>query len=302
MATEGTWTALVEPDEGALRAALPDGVHESVVARLGELHGDDLRPRLEAHGHYVFGLLLVPFERPADPTVQFHQIGLVLTADRLVTSEHTPAHTEAPLCGPVQAAAARAGDGPSRALHRLMDEIAERFLVFVDDVDAEIDELEDNVTVWPSDRIRGEISRLRHEILRVRRVLTPTRDAARAVLDDRVEVEGAELFPREIEVHFADTYDKLLRAADGLELSRDLLSGVRDYHQAEIATLQNEVVKRLTAVASLLLLPTFIVGMYGQNLKGVPEFGWSFGYAWSWGLIVVTTIAQLVWFRRRRWI
>ena len=134
-------------------------------------------------------------------------------------------------------------------------------------------------------------------------MLAPTRDAARAVLDDRVELDGdVSLFPRDIELHFADAYDKLLRATDGLDLSRDLLAGVRDFHQAEVANDQNEVMKRLTVVASVLLLPTFIVGLYGQNFKHIPEIGWGHGYAWSWGLIIVTTALQLWYFRRKRWI
>ena len=49
--------------------------------------------------------------------------------------------------------------------------------------------------------------------------------------------------------------------------------------------------KRLTVVASVLLLPTFIVGLYGQNFKHIPELDWAQGYVWSWGLIIVTTIA-----------
>jgi magnesium transporter len=49
-------------------------------------------------------------------------------------------------------------------------------------------------------------------------------------------------------------------------------------------------------------VPTFIVGLYGQNLRGVPEFHWRFGYWWSWGLIVVTTIGQIIYYRRKRWI
>ena len=299
---DASWIELVDPDADELRRALPDGVHPSVVERLTELRDANARPRLEAQGTYVFGLLLVPTEWGEDHAVTFHQIGLVLNAERLVTAEHSPDDDKDPLCSAVRNAALRAHDSPSMAVPRLLDEIAERFLSFVDDVDAAIDELEDHVTEWSSQRIRSEISGLRHEILHVRRVLTPTRDAARAVLDDRVEVEGAELFPREVEVHFADTYDKLLRATDGLDLSRDLLAGVRDYHQAQVSTEQNEVMKRLTVVASLLLLPTFIVGLYGQNLKGAPEFGWAHGYAWSWLVIAVTTVLQLVWFRRKHWI
>ena len=98
------------------------------------------------------------------------------------------------------------------------------------------------------------------------------------IVDDRVELDDAELFPREVELHFADAYDKLLRATEGLETSRDLVAGVRDYFQAKIANDQNEVMKRLTVIASLLLLPTFIVGLYGQNFHHIPELGWSFGY------------------------
>jgi len=77
---------------------------------------------------------------------------------------------------------------------------------------------------------------------------------------------------------------------------------VRDYFQSKIGIDQNEVSKRLTMIASLLLLPTFIVGLYGQNFRNIPELHWGFGYAWSWGLIVVTTIAQLAWFRWKKWL
>jgi magnesium transporter len=78
---------------------------------------------------------------------------------------------------------------------------------------------------------------------------------------------------------------------------------VRDYLQAKIANDQNEVTKKLTAIASILLLPTFIVGLYGQNFRhDFPELGWHFGYAWSWGLIIATTLAQVIYFRRKGWI
>ena len=111
------------------------------------------------------------------------------------------------------------------------------------------------------------------------------------------------MFPHDVEIAFNSAYDKLLRAIDGLELSRDLIASVRDYLLAKIANDQNEVTKRLTAIASLLLVPTFIVGIYGQNFRHhFPEIHWQYGYVWSWALIVAATIAQFVWFRRRRWI
>src|SRR5207247_3305802 len=151
-------------------------------------------------------------------------------------------------------------------------------------------------------RIRARSAALRHDRLHIRRTLAPRRDAIRKIIDGRIELGDAHLFPRDVELHFADAYDKLLRASEALELARDLAAGVRDYSQAKISNDQNEVMKRLTAIASVLLVPTFIVGLYGQNFHHIPELGWSFGYWWSWGWIAVTTIAQLAFFRWKRWL
>src|SRR6478672_3220777 len=187
--------------------------------------------------------------------------------------------------------------------YRIVDDIAEKYLDLVDDVDAEIDELEGKLDVQSSGETRNRISDLRHDLLHIRRTLAPMRDAVRRVVDDVVEVErGKDVFPHDVEIAFNSAYDKLLRALDGLEFSRDLLSSVRDYYQSKIANDQNDVMKRLTVIAALILLPTFIVGLYGQNFVHIPELKWHYGYAYSWALIAVTTLAQLWWFRRKRWL
>jgi hypothetical protein len=57
-----------------------------------------------------------------------------------------------------------------------------------------------------------------------------------------------------------------------------------------------------TVVASLLLLPTFIVGLYGQNFRDIPELHWRFGHGYVRGLIIVTTALQLLCYRRKHWV
>jgi len=299
------WIDLLDPDESALAAAIPVEVHRTAFERLLAVprHDDDPRPRLEAHGDYLFGVLVVPLFRPEEGHVAYQEIDLLVTRERMVTVCKTPPGATAYSVAAARAAACDHRVSPGKALYLLYDDVAEAFLSLVDAFDDDIDDLEDHVEEWPAARVRERISRLRHDLLHVRRVLTPTRDAARQVVDDRLELDGGgELFPHDVELHFADAYDKLLRATDGLDLSRDLLAGVRDYHQAQVANDQNEVMKRLTVVASVLLLPTFIVGLYGMNVKGVPEYRWADGYEWAWALIVVTTLLQVIYFRRKRWI
>lgn len=315
------WIHLVDPSEDELRKALPAHIHRAALTRMAAPPDPsrEPRPRIDSHGDHVLGVFIVAVdvdppsateitgETDGDETratdgIYFQEIHVVVKPDRIVTVTKTPPGGVPFDMAPVRRVCTRTNSGAGMALFHLLDEVAERYLDLVDDINDEIDELEDNVTTWSSMRIRDNLSALRHDVLHIRRALAPTRDAARRVLDDRVELDGVELFPREVELQFADTYDKLLRAVDGLDLSRDLIAGVRDYHQAQVANDQNEVMKRLTAIASMLLLPTFIVGLYGQNLKGAPEFGWANGYLFSWGLIVVTTVLQVVYFRRKRWI
>jgi magnesium transporter len=238
---------------------------------------------------------------PEEDRLFYQEIDLVMTEDTLLTVRKTPPGDKPFM--PDEAKAASHRDEPiGMVAYHLVDTIAERFLDLIDELNDEIDELEDNVEVWDAEKIRARLSSLRHDILHIRRVLAPTRDAVRAIVDDRIELDEGELFPREVEIAFGAAYDKLMRATDGLELSRDLAAGVRDYNQSKISNDQNEVMKKLTAIASILLLPTFIVGNYGQNFRHIPELHWWFGYWWSWGWIVLTTAIQVWFFRRKRWI
>jgi magnesium transporter len=299
-----TWTDLLDPTPEQLRERAPRTLEETALERLlaPPQHEDEPRPTLQGHGDYVFGVLLVAVVQREGDSVYYQEIDLVLTHDTLLTVRKTPEGGH-PACDvELVRKAAKPDDSSGMLAYRLVDEIAERYLDLVDALDEEIDELEDRVEEQPAELTRMRISSLRHDLLHIRRTLAPMRDAVRRVIDDIVEVEeGPEVFPHDVEVAFNSAYDKFMRAFDGLELSRDLLASVRDYHQAKIANDQNEVMKRLTVIASLLLLPTFIVGLYGQNFHDIPELRWSFGYVYVWALIAVTTVFQLWWFRRKRW-
>jgi magnesium transporter len=300
------WIDLLDPSETELREALGRDVHDRALEQLlrPARHDDEPRPRLEGQEHYVFGVFLVPIAIREEDRVFYQEIDLVATRERLVTVRKKPELGYPIDPGPLRDAIAAAGTTRvGEMVYLLVDLIAEYFLDLVDALDDEIDELEEGIEVWPGAQIRARISALRHDLLHVRRTVAPTRDAIRRVVDRRIDVgRGAEVLPREIELDFADVYDKLLRAVDGLDLSRDLLASARDYHQSKIAQDQNEVTKKLTVIASLLLLPTFIVGLYGQNFRHMPELAWRFGYAWSWAVIVVTTFLQLALFRWLGWI
>jgi len=299
------WIDLIDPSPEEVRAKLPREVQESALELLlaPPRHSDEPRPTLQAHGDYIFGVFLVAIAVPEEDRVFYQEIDAVVTHDVLFTVSKTPPGEKPYDPRPVRESC-HADDEAGMMLYRLVDDIAEHYLDLVDALDEEIDELEDTVETAPADVTRNRLSELRHDLLHIRRTLAPTRDAIRRITDNVIEVEdGREVFPRDVEIAFNGAYDKLLRAFDGLELSRDLINSARDYLQTKIANDQNEVMKKLTAIASILLVPTFIVGLYGQNFQHhFPELHWQFGYVWSWALILLTTIVQIVYFRRKKWI
>lgn len=296
----GEWIDLLDPSPEELDAQLPEGLHESDLAQL-HAAGPAGRPGLAAHGDHIFGVLLVAVVDAPGNDVFYQEMDVVLTRDLLLTVRKTTPGRPA-----YEATAARSArrpdDSPARCFYRLVDNVADRYLDVVDDLEQEIGELEDHVEQWRPSEVSLRVRRLRHQILHVRRTLGPMRDTIRACADGRIDLSEDELIPRDLEHEFSGVHDRLLRATEGLELAHDLLAGARDYYQAKVAQDQNEVVKRLTAIASILLVPTLIVGVYGQNFD-FPERRWGYwGYGWSWALIVASTVIQLWYYRRKNWL
>lgn len=295
------WLDLVDPTRQELDAALPPSVDPDVVEELlaPARPGREPHPVVEAHGSYVFGLLVV-MAPTARENHAYQEIGFVATPERLVTVRRS----SSPEMTYDVAALQTTADGEAQVgvlVQRLVDDVADTYLDLLDAVYAEIDTLEDEIDRLRPAEVRLRLAELRHMLLHRRRTVSGMRAVARRIFDGRVEVGDHALFPPEVERLFGDTYDTLVRVTEELDVARDLLAGARDHLQSKIAENQNEVGKKLTVIASLVLVPSFVVGFYGQNFEGVfdRQF-WTIGV--STGLIVASTLIQLAIFRWRRWI
>ena len=85
-------------------------------------------------------------------------------------------------------------------------------------------------------------------------------------------------------VHLTDKLQFLLDAALGF-----------------ISTEQNELFKVLTIASVAGIPPVLIAGIYGMNFHFMPELGWHYGYAYAWGLMILSTVIPVVWFKWRGW-
>ncbi len=86
------------------------------------------------------------------------------------------------------------------------------------------------------------------------------------------------------EIHLTDKLQFLLDAALGF-----------------ISTEQNELFKVLTIASTAGIPPVLIAGIFGMNFHYMPELSWHYGYAYAWGLIILSAVVPVVWFKWRGW-
>ena len=65
---------------------------------------------------------------------------------------------------------------------------------------------------------------------------------------------------------------------------------------------QNNGIRILTVVSLIGIPPTLIASIYGMNFKDIPELSWSFGYWYALGLMLLSVLVPLAWFKRVGWI
>lgn len=294
------WIDLVAPTAQELAQALPAGVDPWVVDVIGTPAGAAaVRPTLEPHGSYVYGHLVTPVVVEGEQ-LEFEELGLVATPDLIVTVSH-PTGTQPPGArSPLHAVEHRATD-IGHALHLLFEQIAGDFLSATDGLFERIDKAEDLANTGSADDVPARLSSIRHDVIHLRRHVSGLRNAIRRIVDGRTDVAAETLFPPDLERLFAGTSDALQRTAEELDIARELLAGLRDHHQANVMEAQNEVVKKLTVIASLVLVPSLVTGFFGQNFE--PDFASGWWRLWvAIALIIAATVAQLAVFRWRRWI
>lgn len=82
-----------------------------------------------------------------------------------------------------------------------------------------------------------------------------------------------------------------------LEKLQFLLDAVLGFINIE----QNDIFKVLTIASVVGIFPTLVVGWYGMNFH-MPELGWKFGYPYGIGVVALSTLAPLAWFKWRGWL
>ncbi len=189
--------------------------------------------------------------------------------------------------------------GPRALVYGLLDELVDRYFEAVEALDDSIEEIED-ILFEENPKAAHEVSRrtfaLRRTLVQLRRAVLPMREVVNTMMRRIDDDDSRELAP-----YYEDLYDHVMRAAEWTESLRDMITSIFETNMSLSDTRMNMIMKKLTAWAAIIAVPTAVTGFYGQNVP-YPGFGRHWGF-WA-SMIIILTVAGGLYatFRRKGWL
>ena len=256
----------------------------------------DQRPKLEEYGDYLF-LVTHGFRMPnnQDEEIESLELHKFLGERYLVTVHSKPIPALEAVWKRLEGDGAMLRRGVDFVSYLIADAIVDTFFPLLDEIAAEIDDIEDAIIRRPKEVELATIFRLKRMLVTLRKVISPERDVF-ALIAKRGEGRIAE----RTTVYFRDVYDHLLRIYEGVEASRDLLGNALDAYLWAASQRTNEIMKRLTLLSAIFLPLTFITGFFGQNFEGLP-FDSHLMMGAMLVMCAVVPAGMIYFFRRSKW-
>lgn len=166
---------------------------------------------------------------------------------------------------------------------------------YLDNIEQEIAELEDQLITTNRKNCVVEIIALRKKLMRFKRHYEQTQ----IVLDAVQENENELIDPKSMRYFkiFANRVDRLYHIVLNL---RDYVTQVREAYQAEVDINLNSIMKLFTVITAVFLPLTLIVGWYGMNLQ-LPEYSWKYGYPMVILACAAVVVFCMIYFKRHNW-
>lgn len=256
------------PEIGLLRREF--GFHRLALEEVTRPHE---RPRCDAYSGYYFVVLYAA--EHGEEVFAPREINLFWGPNYLVTI-----HRRAAAVTSVLAEARRRWEhhegreayGIACLAYALFESLLDGYFAVQDRIRERIEGVEDAI-IQGREGGAADLFRLRKELLRVPRLLAPTSHVLAEVLRRERTV------PDELRPYFGDVQDHALHVLAELDTYRDLLSAALDVHVFSAFNRLGLIMKRLTAVTVIIMVPNFVASIYGMNFERLmPPSEWPYGF------------------------
>jgi magnesium transporter len=180
--------------------------------------------------------------------------------------------------------------------YTLWNAIIEGYFPVLELYGEQLEALEEEVVVNPSNLTLSTIHQIKRELLALRRAIWPQRDAINSLIRDESALISSDVY-----IYLRDCYDRIVQIVDIVETYRELTSSLTDVYLSSVSNRMNEIMKVLTIISTIFIPLTFIAGVYGMNFENMPELKVKWAYFATWGVMIAIGLSLGYYFWRKGW-
>ena len=296
------WLGLHEPSaEDFADIAVKYGLHPLAVEDAVHAHQ---RPKLERYDDMLFMVLKTAGYVDHDELtatsqiVETGEVMVFLGSNYVITVRHGKLSPLRGLRQRLEQQPELLSLGPAAVLWGVADGIVDEYVAVADAVEDDVDEVEAQVfsPKRGGDNV-GRIYQLKRELLELRRAVSPLNEPMRTLAERPIL-----LIPEKMRTYFRDVSDHVSRASDQVLANDELVTSILQAELAKVQVADNADMRRISAWAAIIAVPTMLAGIYGMNFDYMPELGWPIGYPLIVAIMVISCTALYRGFRRNGWL
>jgi magnesium transporter len=251
------------------------------------------RPKSEPYDGYVFMVLFALTW--GGETIDTNEIHCFLTRHGLITVEDHDSPALATVWQRMGVAPGLMERGADFIYYTVADAVVDTYFSLLETLEEGIDAIEERIFTPQPATIYPLIFKWRTGLITIRRAIGPMRDVFNTLLNRDLEVIHDAHLP-----YFRDLYDHTVRLYELVEMERERVSNALEVHLSHTSNTLNQVMKRLTAIATIFMPLTFLTGVFGMNFDLLP-FHSPIALGVALGSMVIIPAAMWFWMRRAHW-
>lgn len=286
------------------------GIHDlELIKRVGELFelpalvledilNTDQRPKYdEGDAFNAFILKMLKYDE-ATKKITAEQFTLVLGKNYVLTLQEQHGDVFNPVRERIRNTKRKTRlNDPDYLAYALLDTIVDNYVIIIETLGREIEELEKQLFSNPDKTIIEKIYSLKTELSFLRKSVRPVKD----LMVHLMKSENS-LFQDKYSQFLKNLNDLVIHASEAIELYSGMISDHLNIYSTIVNNRINEVMKVLTIFASIFIPLTFIAGIYGMNFEYLPELTFKYSYFIFWGVVLSIGIGLLIYFKRKKWL
>ncbi len=184
---------------------------------------------------------------------------------------------------------------PGEFISMLVEHLANKIGDLVDSIDDDLTRIELSMDENNIKPVQQNLSAIRLQTIAIRRYLAPQREA----LSELYRTRG--ILSDDVAYNLQHQTDRIIRHVEDLDLAKERAVVLQGELQNRLAEKQNARMYVLSIVAAIFLPLSFLTGVFGMNVAGMPGLEHPYAFNILTGSMLVLAIALVAYMRWKKW-